>query len=59
MPTRTVIRKVNITSDFRNFWEIPLETILSIPKENIISAVVEDGALYLIYHREEEIEENN
>lgn len=53
MLTRTIIKKVNVTSDFRNFWEIPLEMILSVPKENIISAVVEDGSLYLIYYTEE------
>lgn len=57
--TKTVIAKVNITSDFSNWWEIDLSAVVSVPKENIISAVIEHGGLYLIYHYQQEIETND
>lgn len=58
MSTETkVIRigKVNVTSDFKGWeWQgIELRTVVSVPPHQIISAVVCDGGLYLVYWYEE------
>lgn len=46
----TTIAKVQVTSDFTRWWESDLKNVID-PSINakIISAVVENGGLYLIY----------
>ncbi len=45
-----VISKVQVTSAFDQWWESDLSSIFTNPDEvTIISAVVENGGLYLIY----------
>jgi hypothetical protein len=45
-----VLAKVNVTSDIANWWESDLSDIFVNPDEvEIISAVCDNGTLYLIY----------
>ena len=54
----TILAKVNVTSDFKNWWQIDLSSlIMGIEHIKIISAVLEHGNFYLIYSYEIEDEE--
>lgn len=44
-----VIAKVQVTSAFDQWWESNLEDVIPFPPKQIISAVVDNGGLYLIY----------
>lgn len=47
---KTVIAKVQVSAIFRQWWESDLSDIFTNPDEvTIVSAVVEDGGIYLIY----------
>jgi hypothetical protein len=47
---KTILAKVNVTSDLTNWWECDLSDVFVTPeKVTIISAVVDRGGLYLIY----------
>ncbi len=47
------IAKVNVTGDFRSWWEIDASALFTKPEDvRIISAVVDQGTLYLIYEYE-------
>ena len=50
-----VIAKVNVTSDFDNWWESDLSSLITADEGievTIISAIVNEGSLYLIYSYE-------
>ncbi len=51
------IAKVNVTSDFSRWWESDLSNLITNPdKVRIISAVVYEGTLYLIYEYDTELD---
>lgn len=43
------IKKVQLSGDFKNWWETDLSKVLNIDSRNIITVVIEDGGVYLIY----------
>jgi len=50
MASKQRLSKVQVTSAFQQWWESDLTDIFDEPDEvTIISAVIENGGLYLIY----------